>query len=437
MGGAPCERVVYRTAARVYGPRMASAALPQDKTIGERELVVMVALLMSLNALAIDAMLPALDDMAADLGAQQGNRRQLVVAVYLLATGLGCLLPGSLADRFGRRPLLFVSLGAYVLCSALMALVERFDVLLAARAVQGLLSAGILVVPMAVIRDRYEGDRMARLMSLVSAVFITVPVIAPSLGQGVLWVAGWRWIFVLMAGLALLAMLWVWARLPETLDPANRQTIDLGDIGRNMRAALINRGAIGYVLGAALLVGGVFGYVNSAQQLIGEHFGAGEWFPIVFGGTAAMMVVSNLVNSRIVERFGARRVSHSGVLMFIAVSAAQVWAAHERPGELAWFVPLMAANLALLGFLGANFGSIAMQPFARTAGSASSVQTFFRMFGAALVGLAIGQAYDGSAQPFAHALLATSILSLLLVLFSEKGRLFRRLHRPPGPRLLP
>jgi DHA1 family bicyclomycin/chloramphenicol resistance-like MFS transporter len=141
-------------------------------------------------------------------------------------------------------------------------------------------------------------------------------------------------------------------------------------------------------------------------------------------------VVSNLVNSRIVERFGARRVSHTGVFVFIAVSMVQVWAAHNRPDSLAWFIPLMATNLGLLGFLGANFGSIAMQPFAAIAGAASSIQTFFRMFGAAVVGLVIGQSYDGTAQPFAHALLICSTGALLLVTFSERGRLFRRLNPP-------
>ncbi|HYD23767.1 MAG TPA: multidrug effflux MFS transporter [Croceibacterium sp.] len=406
-------------------------SMPHDqKTIGQRELVVMVALLMSLNALAIDGMLPALDDMARELGAAEGNRRQLVVAVFLLANGIGCLVPGAFADRFGRRPLLMLSLGTYAAFSLLIAMVRDFDVLLVLRGIQGVLTAGLMVVPNAIIRDRYEGDRMARLMSLVGAVFIAVPVIAPSLGQAVLLFAGWRWIFVLLSGMALVAALWVWFRLPETLDPANRQRIDLPAIARNMRVALINRASVGYVLGTMLLIGAVFGYVNSAQQLIGEHFGAGEAFPLVFGGTAAVMIVSNLVNSRIVERFGARRVSHSGVLVFIVVSMVQVWAAHYRPDSLAWFIPLMALNLALLGFLGANFGSIAMQPFSAIAGAASSIQMFFRMFGAAVVGLVIGQAYDGSARPFAHALLICSVSALLLVSFSEKGRLFRRLNPP-------
>jgi DHA1 family bicyclomycin/chloramphenicol resistance-like MFS transporter len=412
---------------------MSGTATSHPTSIGQRELIVMIALLMSLNALCIDGMLPALDDIARELGAANGNQRQLVVGVYLLANGLGCLLPGSFADRFGRKPVIMVALGAYAFFSLVVATLDNFGALLVARGLQGLFCAGLMVAPNAIIRDQFEGDRMARIMSSVSAVFITVPVIAPSLGQAVLLFAGWRWIFVGLACLAGLAALWTWLRLPETLHPENRQHIDVRAIVGNMRIALFNRPSVGYVLGSALLMGGVFGYVNSAQQLIGEHFHAGRWFPVVFGGTAAMMVVSNVVNSRIVERFGARRVSHTGAIVFIFVSAAQVWASIAHDGELAWFLPLMATNLALLGFLGANFSSIAMQPFAKIAGAASSIQTFFRMFGAAVVGIVIGQAYDGTARPFAFALLIGSSAALVLVLFSERGKLFRRLNAPGGP----
>jgi DHA1 family bicyclomycin/chloramphenicol resistance-like MFS transporter len=410
-----------------------AASSPAGKFLGERELVVMVALLMSLNALTIDGMLPALGQMAAEFGVTSGNDRQMVVAVYLLASGLGSLVPGVIADRFGRRPVLLVSLVGYAVLSALITLVHTFPLLLAVRGLTGLVASGLMVAPMAIIRDRYEGDRMARLMSLVSAVFITVPVIAPSIGQAVLLVAGWRAIFLGLAGLALLAAVWVWARLPETLHPADRQRVDLPTIGRNMRTTLIRRESIGYVLGSSMLFGAVFGYVNSAQQLIGEHFKAGAWFPVIFGGTAATLAISNIVNSRIVERFGARRVSHTGMIVFVAVSALQMWAAVYRDGVLAWFVPLMSINLMLLGFLGANFSSIAMQPFAHLAGAASSVQTFIRMSGAALVGMAIGQAYDGTARPFAFALLVGSVLAFLFVFYSERGKLFRRFHGvPPG-----
>ena len=394
--------------------------------------------MMSLNALAIDAMLPALDQMATDLQVADGNQRQLVIAVYMLTMGIGCLVPGSFADRFGRRPIIMVSLAAYSVLSLLTAMLNNFELLLWTRGLTGLLAAGLMVAPMAIVRDLYEGDKMARIMSIVAAVFITVPVIAPSFGQAIMLVADWRWIFVALSAAGALAAVWVWFRLPETLAGENRQHINVPVIATNMKAAFVNRSSVGYVVGTALLIGGVFGYVNSAQQLYQDHFGVGDMFPILFGGTAAMMAFSNIINSRIVMRFGARRVSHAGVLMFIVVSAVQVWSSYVHPGDIWWFIPLMSINLGLLGFLGANFGSIAMQPFAQTAGAASSMQTFVRMFGAAMVGVVIGQAYDGTALPFAWSMLTTSTLALLLVLYSENGKLFRRINLPnKGQRYLP
>src|SRR5205085_7635446 len=185
---------------------MSIAASDHDpRSIGQRELVVLVALLMSLNAFSIDGMLPSLAAIATELGAAEGNQRQLVVSVFLLANGVGCLLPGVLADRFGRRPLLLLAVTANFLFCLLVSEVRSFTLLLVLRALQGVFGAGLAVVPMAIIRDRYEGDQMARLMSLVSAVFIMVPVIAPSAGQAILLVAGWRWIFRAISLLALLA----------------------------------------------------------------------------------------------------------------------------------------------------------------------------------------------------------------------------------------
>jgi DHA1 family bicyclomycin/chloramphenicol resistance-like MFS transporter len=354
------------------------------------------------------------------------NRRQLVVGVYLLCSGVGSLIPGLFADRFGRRPVLFACLGVYVTTSLLCAVAPTFETLLALRGMQGLGTAGLAVLPAAIIRDRFEGDQMARLVSMIFIVFMIVPVLAPSLGQAVLLVANWHWIFVTLALLA--GAVWVWAyfRLPETLDPKFRQKIDVRTIAVNLPLTFRTREAIGYVFGAGLTFGGVFGYVNSAQQLIGEHFGANEYFPLIFGATASTLAVSSFVNSRIVEKFGARRVSHTALIAFVLVSMAQVYVALNLGRSLAWFLPLMSMNLCLLGFLGANFGSIAMQPFEDSAGAASSIQSFIRMSLGALVGIMIGQAYDGTAFPLAVALLGSSIVALGLVLYSERGRLFRR-----------
>lgn len=384
----------------------------------------MMAMLMALNAFGIDAILPALDDLASDLGVT-GNRRQFVVGAYLLATGVGTLVPGSFADRFGRRPVLFVALGAYIVFSIGCALATSFEALVVLRAVQGFSAAGIVALPPAIIRDRVGGDRMARMMSLIFVIFLLVPAIAPSVGQGVIELFGdWRWIFAVMATAAVIMTAWVHWRLPETLHARDRQEIRPGPILRNMASAVTLRETIGYTLGSALVFGGLFGFINSSQQLIGEAFGAGDSFPLIFAICAACMAVSNWSNSRIVERFGARRVSHAALFVFIAVAAVQLWFA-SQPDESLWtFVPLMAANMSLLGFIGANFGSIALQPFRHIAGAASSAQGFLRMTSGAALGAAIGFAYDGTARPLALALLVTAVLTLGFVLFSEKGELF-------------
>lgn len=408
-----------------------------DFQLSRTEFIALMAMIMALQALGIDAMLPALGTIAQELGARDPNERQLIVGVYLIAAGLGSLFPGALADRFGRRPVLFGALAFYVVLSLACAVVQEFQAMLVLRAVQALACAGLAVLPNAIIRDRFAGDRMASMLSTVSMVFLIVPILAPSFGQAVLLVAGWRWIFGAMAVLGSVVALWAWLRLPETLNPAYRQRLDPVAIGANMWQAASNRASIGYVIGAALVTGGLFGFINSAQQLVAEHFGAGENFPLIFAACAASMAVANFTNARIVERFGARRVSHTALLVFIVVSALQVWEASSASQSLRQFVPLMMANMCLIGFIGANFGSIALQPFERTAGAASSFQTFARMMIGAAIGAVIGQAYDGSARPLALGLLLGALLSLAMVLLSERGRLFRRLIPAGAARPIP
>jgi len=389
-----------------------------------------MALLQALQALAIDAMLPALGIMAQDLHAGDPNQRQLVVGVFLMGVGAGSLIPGALADRYGRRPVLMTCLALYIMTALGCALVRDFNTLIVLRGLQGLACAGLAVLPPAIIRDRLEGDSMARLQSLVSVVFMVVPMVAPSLGQAVLLVASWRWIFGLIALMGIVVTAWVWYRLPETLHPEFRQPIRLRIIAANMVEVLGTRSALGYVLGSALMMGAMWGFINSCQQLIGEHFGAGKAFPLVFGGLALMMSLSSFGNARIVTRFGARRVSHGALLGYIVVGSLQVATAFGSHEVLWQFVLLMAANMCLGGFIGANFGSIALQPFGRIAGAAASVQTFVRLGTASVLGAIIGQAFDGTARPLALGLLAAGTVTLLLVLYSEKGRLFRRLNYP-------
>lgn len=403
---------------------MQSASHPSH-TIGERELIVLMALLMSLQAFGIDSMLPALGVMAQEMGVS-GNDRQLVIGAYFLGSGIGAFFPGAFADRFGRRPILAIGLVAYIGFSLACALVTDYTTLLILRLAQGLCCAGLSVVPAAIVRDHVGGDRMARLMSLIMMIFLLVPIIAPAIGQGIMLVAGWRAIFGMMAFVGVLVAAWVWWRLPETLREDSKQDIDPATILRNMGAALTHRGAIGYVVGSALVFGSLFGFLNSSQQLIAETFGMGQYFAFIFGGAVVGMVFANFTNSRIVERFGARRVSHTALLSFIVVSLLQ-WISAGQDNQPLWqFIVLMSLSMALMGFIGSNFSSIAMQPFYHIAGAASSGQTAVRMVTGAVLGAFIGWQFDGTARPLALAMISCALLALAVVLYSEKGKLCGR-----------
>lgn len=394
----------------------------------------LAALLQALQALAIDAMLPALGVMARELGATNPNARQLIIGAFLIGSGLGSLVPGILADRFGRRPVLFGCLIAYCLLNLACALVHDFTSLIVLRALTGLFTAGMTVLPAAMIRDRFEGDHMARLQSLVSMIFMIVPVIAPSLGQAVLLFAGWRWIFGVMAAMSALLLVWSYLRLEESLAPENRQPMRPAIILANMREIVMTRASIGYVLAMACTAAMFFNFLSIAQQLIAEHFGAGEKFPLIFGLMASSLAAANFTNSRLVMRYGTRRVSHAALLIYLGIGALQVMAAFGSHETLWQFAALMGLTMCLTGFISANFSAIALQPFSRTAGAAASVLTFLRMMIGAVGGVAVGLAFDGTARPLALTIVIAGLIALALVLWSERGKLFRRLHYPPTGR---
>jgi DHA1 family bicyclomycin/chloramphenicol resistance-like MFS transporter len=401
-------------------PAPRAASLP-----GERETTVMMAMLMALNAMAIDTMLPALPEMARDLGISTANHRQFIIAIYLIGTAVGSLFYGPLADRFGRKPVLRWGLAAYVLLALGGALVTSFGLMLALRLGHGLAGAALGVVVTAIIRDLYVGDAMARRMSSIFLVFMVVPVIAPSIGAVVADLAGWRAIFLLMALLGLVMMAWI-RRLPETLNPDDVRRLDVRTMASGWLAVTRHRRAAGYMVAAGLMQGALYGYLNSSEQIIGEVFGARDAFPIVFAVIAIGIAAANFSNSRIVERFGARRVSQSALLVFLAFALMQIAAEQSGRETLVVFTLLLTCNVGLIGFVGSNFGAIAMEDFGRMAGVASSYQSFARGLIAALVGAWIGQQYDGTTLPLALSFTGAAGAAILLVLWAERGRLFTR-----------
>lgn len=392
---------------------------------GPREMVAMMAMLMALNALAIDAMLPALPAIGKGLGVTVANDRQYVISIYILGTALGALVYGPLADRFGRKGVFVPALIAYAVFAIGCGLATSFPMLLALRFAHGLVSAALGVVVVAVIRDLFSGDAMAKRLSLIFLVFMIVPIIAPSIGAGVAAIAGWRAIFLVLAAMGVVMLIWL-RRLPETLDPADVRGLDWRTMVAGWSAVMRHRRAAGYMFAAGVMQAALFGYLNSSEQIIAEVFGAQALFPLVFACVAVGIAIANFSNAAIVERFGARRVSQTAVFAFIATSIAQIVAALSGAETLAMFTVLMMVNVGLIGFIGSNFGSIAMEDFGHMAGIASSYQSFAKTLLAALAGAFIGQQYDGSTLPLAYAFLGCATAGLALVLWAERGRLFTR-----------
>ncbi|WP_324074309.1 multidrug effflux MFS transporter [Sphingopyxis sp.] len=388
-------------------------------------MVVMMAMVMALNALAIDSMLPALPAIGEGLGVLVANDRQYVISAYLLGIGFGSLFYGPLADRFGRKGVLVPALFAYVAFSIGCGLATSFPMLLALRFGHGLIAAALGVIVVAVIRDLFSGDAMAKRLSLIFLVFMIVPIIAPTIGAGVEAIAGWRAIFIVLAVMGLVMLFWL-RRLPETLEPGDVRPLDWRTMVAGWATVTRHRRAAGYMIASGMMQGALYGYLNSSEQIIAEVFGARSYFPLIFACVAVGIAIANFSNAAIVERFGARRVSQTAVFAFMATSIAQIVVAMSGAETLWMFTALMMANVGLIGFIGSNFGSIAMEDFGHMAGVASSYQSFAKTLLAAAVGATIGQQYDGTTLPLAYAFLISAVIGLALVFWAERGKLFTR-----------
>jgi DHA1 family bicyclomycin/chloramphenicol resistance-like MFS transporter len=397
-----------------------------DARPGFREFVVLMAGLMSLNALAIDSMVPALPAIGAALGVADPNSRQLVVSLYVLGFGFSQILYGPLSDRFGRKPVLGVSLVLYVGCALACWAAPSFHLLLAARMAQGGAAASTRVLVVSIVRDRFEGPRMARIMSLAFLVFLLVPMLAPLFGQLTLMVASWRAIFFGLALGAAIMLAWSLIRLPETLHPEYRRPLDAGTIWNAAWQTLSNRQSLGYTFAFTLMMASLMGYINSIQQIVFDVFRQPQLIAATFAGVALPMAFTSWLNSRIVERVGTRRVAHTGLALFTASAIVHLAIVLAGSEGLWQFIVLQGVTMACFGLASANFGALAMQPLGHVAGTASSVQGTIGTVGGALLGLLVGQSFNGSLVPMVGAFAAFGTIALLILLATERGRLFGR-----------
>jgi DHA1 family bicyclomycin/chloramphenicol resistance-like MFS transporter len=382
-------------------------------------------------------MVPALPAIGRSLDVAHENQRQLVVIAYFIGFASTQLLWGPLADRFGRKPILAMGIALYGVFALLCAFAGSFALLIAGRVAMGASAAVTRVLVVAMVRDLFEAEAMAKVMSLVFMTFMLVPVLAPNIGQAILLVASWRAIFIVLAVYAVAMLAWSSWRLPETLHPEFRRSLawraTLGAVVQTLR----DPQSRGYTLAMTVSFSALVAYISSIQQIVFETFAAPHLIGLVFASIAAPMALASWLNSKFVGRFGLRRVGHAAALAFVAITALHAAIGLSGHETLLVFVVLQGMTMASFAFTSSNLGTLAMENMAPIAGTASSVQGVVGTLGAALIGFTIGQAFDGTVVPYLLGTAACAAGGFILIVLTEPKRLFAPIRIDSGEILEP
>lgn len=400
---------------------------PADRQViisgpGFGESIALMALMISLVALSVDIMLPALPEIGRDLAVRHRNDVQLVVSMLILGLSAGQMTYGPLSDSIGRKPPVFAGVVIFIMGCLLSIFATHFTVMLAGRFIQGIGAAGPRSVILALVRDQHKGRAMGRVMSAVMAVFIIVPAIAPALGQGILLVAGWRTIFSALITLALIALIWFMIRQPETLSQERRIPFSAKRVMRGIVETCKNRIALGYTLAAGLILGAFLGYLNSAQQVFQEVYGLGRQFPFVMGLLALSVGGASFFNSRFVMRWGMRPLSRMATLTLIVLSVFYLIVAYGMGGHCPLWMLLACFIVAFfcIGILFGNLSAIAMEPLGHIAGVGAAVVGSLSTFVAVPLAIIIGRSYDGTTLPLISGFVILSTLAAAVMRWAER-----------------
>lgn len=406
--------------------RERSAAAVSKSNLSLFEFVAMCASLCAVAAISIDIILPALPAIGHYFGVADENSRQLVVLVFAIIFAASQLIYGPLSDRFGRKPLLAVGLSLYLLGSVAAMFASDFASLLAMRAVQGAGCAALQVVTMALVRDCFSGQAMGRVLTFVFTTFMIIPIVAPTIGQAIQLAGGWQGIFIFNAVAGLLILLWMSLRLNETLDRADRRSLSLGSLWAAFKEICTNRITAGYAVAATLTLVSLFAYIVSVQQIYGELYGLGTLFPIAFGGSSVGVAIAALLSARVVRRLGMRPVAHGALLIF-TVSGLTLFVLSLFGQPPFWLTfALLSISMAAFGVLQGNINAIALEPLGHIAGIAASVCGVATTSIGTILGGLVGQAYNGTVTPLAFAFGVGGLFALFAIIWTERGRLFRR-----------
>jgi len=387
--------------------------------------LVFLALMTSVIAMTIDAVLPALDGISDDLGFANANERQLIVMLVFVGMGASQVVFGPLSDSIGRKRTALLGWAVFILGTLMAMFAVSPAMMFAGRLLQGLGAGAPRVVAMTIVRDLYEGRPMARILSLVMTVFMLVPMFAPIIGQWTEDLGGWRSIFGLYLAMALVSGGWYLLWVPETLSPDQRRPLSLRPVLSAFAEVLTTRSTMLYTFSAALVFGAFVVYLSTAQQVLEEGYGLGPLFPWAFGTLAFAFACASFLNSRLVMRLGMRRLSLIGLLNMVvtaAVAATLTRFASSGLPPLWLFMGLMSLIFFSVAVLFANFNALALAPLGHMAGTAASVVNTVATLGAVPIGYVISQGYDGSVEPLFLGFAILGMGSLVFMALAERVR---------------
>ncbi len=388
---------------------------------GSAGFTVVLAAAMGMTALAVDSMLPAFDPIREDLGlASDSTEVALLITAFVLGLGVGQLPAGLLADRFGRRPVLWGGIAIYLLGATATALTPTLMGMAVARFVWGVGAAGPRVAATAMVRDAFEGEQMARQMSSIMAIFLLVPMIAPGMGALAISFGPWQLAVWMCAIVGLIVFVMSW-QLPATMPASQRRSLHARDIVDSYRLVLTARGTAPYLIGITLATSLFLSYIASSENVIETVFGLGDWFPVIFGAMAVGLAVGSITNGRIVERVGLDGMMYASTMIFIAASMVMTAIALSTDGRPAFalFAPpmliaLMSGQLTMI-----NANSAAMIPLGETAGSGTALFGMVPLVGGSIIGSLIDQQFDGTVTPLSIAFAGGSVLTFLAIRWAD------------------
>tara|TARA_B100000809_G_scaffold176893_1_gene174363 strand:+ start:1553 stop:2749 length:1197 start_codon:yes stop_codon:yes gene_type:complete len=391
------------------------------KEIGFKEFVALMAIMIALTALSIDAMLPALTNIGNDLGVTEPNDNQLIISILFLGLAIGQLFYGPLSDNIGRKPAVYFGLFIFGIGCIISMFSKDLTTMLVGRCLQGIGLSGPRVVTIAIIRDLYKGERMAQVMSFVLAVFIAVPAIAPAVGQGVLYIADWRMIFVVLLTLGVIAFIWFYLRQTETLAKEHRLSFSFTNLGQKLKEIITIRSTIAYTLAAGFISSAFVGFLNSSQQVFQIQFGLGERFPLYFAAIALSVGLASFVNGKLVMRYGMQKMVRSAALSIVVISIifyGLINTVIVNP-SLMFFMMYLLSTVFFVGILFGNLNSMAMEPLGHMAGIGAAIVGSVSTFISVPFGTYIGMQYNGTVEPMVMGFLIFGGLTALSIFFAK------------------